>query len=114
MKKTFVKAMAMALALVTVICLLASCGTKLSGTYEAKALGTGASFTFKGSSVTIKLSVIGFSGDGVEGKYEIKDDQITFTFESDDSSVKEYNGTFDFEKGEDYIKIGVVKYTKVD
>ena len=114
MKKTFVKAMALALALVTVVCLVASCGTKLSGTYEAKAIGTGASFTFKGSNVTLKLSLLGFSGDGVEGKYEIKDNQITFTFESDDSDVKEYNGTFDFEKGEDYIKIGPIKYTKVD
>ena len=53
-------------------------------------------------------------GDAVEGKYSIKDDQITITFEGDDKDAKAFNGTFDFEKGDDYIKIGGVKYTKAD
>ena len=114
MKNTFVKVVALALAIVTLACVFASCGTRLSGKYEATAVGTGAVLEFKGSKVFITLKLIGMSGDAVEGKYEIKDDKITLTFESDDKDVKAYNGTFDFEKGDDYIKIGVVKYTKAD
>ena len=114
MKKTFVKVIAMALALVTLTCLLASCGTKLSGKYSLEGFGTGVVYEFKGSKVFITLKIAGFSGEAVEGKYKIDDNKITFTFETDDEDVKKYDGTFDFEKGEDYIKIAGVKYTKVD
>ena len=114
MKNTFVKVIALALVVATLACVFASCGKTISGTYTAEALGTGAEFEFKGSKVSITVKVLGFSGDPVEGKYEIKDDKITFTFESDDSDIKKYDGTFDFEKGDDYIKIGGVKYKKVN
>ena len=112
MKNTFVKVIALALVVATLACVFASCGKTISGIYSAEALGTGAEFEFKGNKVSITVKVLGFSGDPVEGKYEINDDKITFTFESDDSDVKKYDGTFDFEKGDDYIKIGGVKYTK--
>ena len=114
MKKTFIKIMALALVLVTMVCFLAACGTRLSGKYSAEVWNTGVTYEFKGSKVFITLKVAGFSGDAVEGKYEIKDDKITFTFETDKTDVKKYEGSFDFEKGDDYIKIAGVKYEKVD
>ena len=114
MKKAFVKVLALALALVTLTCFFASCGARLSGKYSAEVWGTGITYEFKGSKVFITLKIAGFSGDAVEGKYEIKDDKITFTFESDDDDVKKYDGTFDFEKGDGYIKIAGTKYEKVD
>lgn len=114
MKKTFVKVIALALVLVTLTSVLASCGARLSGKYSLEGFGTGVVYEFKGSKVFITLKVAGFSGEATEGKYKIKDDKITFTFESDDDDVKKYDGTFDFEKGDDYIKIAGVKYTKAD
>ena len=114
MKKNFVKVLALALALVTLTCFFASCGARLSGKYSAEVWGTGVVYEFKGNKVSITLKVAGFSGEPAEGKYEIKDDKITITFESDDDDVQKYDGTFDFEKGEDYIKIAGVEYKKVD
>lgn len=114
MKKTFVKILALALALITMTCFMVSCGTRLSGKYSAEVWGTGVTYEFKGDKVSITLKLAGFSGDATEGRYEIKDDKITFTFETNDTEVKKYEGSFDFEKGEDYIKIAGVKYNKVD
>lgn len=119
MKNTFVKALALALALVTVVCLLASCGKTISGTYAADVgstsiIGGSATYKFSGSKVTISVTagIAGFEKTtAFEGKYEINEDQITFTFE--DSDAGKYNGTQSFEKGDDYIKIGGVTYTKV-
>ncbi|MBQ9085561.1 MAG: hypothetical protein IJY47_00065 [Clostridia bacterium] len=97
------------------LCLtLASCGKKLSGKYSAEALGSGATYEFKGSKVTITVKVLGAEVGSAEGTYEIKDDKITFTFESEDDDVKKYDGTFDFEEKEDSIKIGVLEYEKKD
>ena len=114
MKKTFVKVLALALALVTLTCFFASCGARLSGKYSAEVWGTGVVYEFKGSKVFITLKIAGFSGEATEGTYKIKDDKITFTFETDDSDIKSYEGTFDFEKGDGYIKIAGSKYEKVD
>ena len=115
MKNTFVKAIAIALALVTVACVFASCGKTLKGTYEADAFGTGTSLTFKGSKVTVQFKLFGSYGDPIEGKYEIKDNKITITFADEDADdAKNFDGTFDFEEGEDYIKIGAIKYRKAD
>ena len=97
-----------------ILCMtLASCGKTLSGTYSAEVFGTGVEYTFSGSKVTIALKVLGMEAGTAEGKYAIKDGKITFEFESEDEDVKEYSGTFDFEEGEDYIKIGTFgKFTK--
>lgn len=106
--KNIVRIAAVALVIVMLAATLASCGG-LSGTYEASVIGTGATYTFKGSKVTIQAKALGSNvGDAIEGTYKISGDQITITIEGD----SQYSGTFDFEKGEDYIKIGVVKYNK--
>lgn len=108
------KIIALVLVAVMLTVTLASCGTKLSGTYSAEAIGTGVTYEFKGSKVTITVKALGMELGSAEGTYSIKKDQITFTFESDDDDVKKYDGTFDFEKGDDYIKIGVLTYKAVD
>ena len=111
MKKT-IRVMALVLALATVLFVFAACGKTLSGTYSAEVLGTGATYEFKGSKVTVTAKALGVVAFEAEGTYKIDGDQITFTFEGDEKDAKEYNGTFTFEEGDDYIKIGLVKYTK--
>lgn len=97
------------------LCLtLASCGKRLSGKYSAEILGSGVTYEFKGSKVTISIKALGAEVATAEGKYEIKDDKITFTFESDKDEVKEYDGTFAFEEKDDSIKIGIIEYEKKD
>jgi len=111
--KRFVKVMALALAIVTLATLLVSCGG-LSGKYRAVTMTT---FTFSGNKVTIEP----FGGGvKIKGKYEIKGDKITFEFPTDGidnptikSAVEAFNEIeYDFEKGDDYIKIGIIKYLK--
>ena len=58
-------------------------------------------------------------GVEAEGTYKIKGDKITIEFadeNEDDASWSDIfqllNGEHDFEKGDDYIKIGGVKYEK--
>ena len=111
MKKT-VRLIALAMVAVMLCLALAACGKTISGKYSAEALGTGATYDFKGSKVTVTYKALGTEVYSVECKYEIKDDKITFTFESEDDDVKAYNGTFDFEEGENYIKVGLTKYEK--
>ena len=57
----------------------------------------------------------------IEGKYEITtndDDETVIVFTFEDEDAKEYSGEFKFSEGEEdgkeYIKLGIVKYTKVD
>lgn len=107
------KIVALVLVAVMLTMTLASCGTKLSGTYTAEILGTGAELEFKGSKVIITPKVLGSSQASVECKYTIKDDKITIT-PLDDGEETEYDGTSDFEKGDDYIKIGIITFNKED
>jgi len=107
----------LAVAVLAALCLtFASCG--LSGTYKNNGLfGLGATeLTFKGSKVIVEMG-----GVEAEGTYKIKDDKITIEFadENEDEATfadlfKLLNGEHDFEKGDDYIKIGGTKYTKAD
>ncbi len=113
MKKS-IRVLALVMALTMVLFVFASCGKKLSGKYSAEVLGSGATYEFKGSKVTITVKLLGSSVFDAEGTYKIDGDEITFTFESDDEEADEYNGTFDFEEKEDSIKIGVIEYKKVD
>ena len=107
MNKNIIKIAALSLVLVMLVATLASCGG-LSGTYE----GIGTEYTFKGNKVSIQINALGIDiGDPIEGTYKISGDKITLTF-ADEEGADEYSGTFDFEKGEDYIKIGVAKYNK--
>ena len=109
---TMKKIVALVLVAIMLTAVLASCG-KLSGTYSAEILGTGAELEFKGSKVIITPKVLGSRQDPIECKYTIKDDTITIT-PLKDGEKTEYDGTSDFEKGEDYIKIGILTFNKVD
>lgn len=110
MSKNIIRVSALALVIIMLTAVLASCGGP-SGTYEAEILGQGLSYTFKGSKVTIKVKLLG-TVNSFAGKYKVDGDEITFTFEDDDA--EKYSGTMTFEQGDDYIKIGGVKYTKAD
>ena len=112
--KKFTKVIAIVLVLATLVCVFASCGKKIKGRYESTVFGIGTCLEFKGSKVLAQFKLGGYYGDAVEGKYEIKDGKITITFEGDSEDAKKLEGTFDFEEGEGYIKIGLVKYTKAD
>lgn len=116
MKKS-IKILAFALVAVMLCMSLVACGKKLSGTYEAKVggdlLGYTATYDFSGSKVEItkKATVVGTSNSTTfEGKYEIKDDEITITLDSEDDDIK--SGTFTFAETDDGIKIGIVEYKK--
>ena len=127
MKKS-VRIFSLVLAVVMLCLSLVSCdlfGKKLSGTYQAE-IGLGglagytATYEFKGSKVEItkKATLLGATETSVlNGTYEITEAEdgtmeITITLDSEDEDVK--SGTFTFEEGEDYIKIGIVEYTKID
>ena len=111
----------MILALCTAV--LASCAKTLSGTYEgevdAVVLKYTATYEFSGNKVNItkKSTTILGTVNTVElsGTYEITENddgsmEITFTLDGEDEQIK--GGTYTFEEGEDYIKIGLSKYTK--
>ena len=113
MKKS-VKVLALALVAVMLCATLVSCGKTLSGEYEASILGSGIVLAFKGNKVTYTAKVLGAEAVSVEGEYSIKKDKITLSFDGDDEA-QEMSGTFDFEEGEDYIKIGSLgKFKKVE
>ncbi len=99
---------------------LASCGKKLSGTYKADAIVAGATYEFSGNKVTITAEVLSFE-KSFEGTYEITENDkeetvIIFTFENDEA--EKYDGEFSFAEGKEgdteYIKIGGIKYNKVE
>lgn len=115
--KKFTKALSLAMVLAIVCITLASCSS-ISGTYENNGFfGLGSTeLTFKGSKITVEMGDL-----EVEGTYKINDDKITIEFpdeNEDDLSwsdlFKVLNGEHNFEKGDDYIKIGGTKYTKAD
>ena len=115
MKRSIIKVVAL-LTLAVIVCMaVASCGKTLSGKYEADAVIAKVELEFKGNKVIIIPSAFGVSSDAIEGTYKIKDDKITITFDGDaEEEAEEYDlsGTLDFEEGDDYIKIGLIKYTK--
>ena len=124
MKKS-IRIMAVVMALLMVTLVFASCGKTIKGTYKAEVglgglAGYTATYTFSGKKVTaVKTAEIaGFEKETtLNGTYEIteKDDgtmEITITLENDDDDIK--SGTYVFEEGENYIKIGLVKYDKVE
>jgi len=107
------KIIALVLVAVMLTMTLASCGG-ISGKYSAELLGTGVELEFKGSKVNARFKVLGSYGEAIEGKYKIKGDKITITFPDGDKETEDLSGTHAFEKGDDYIKIGVVTYKSVD
>ena len=121
MKKS-IRILAVVLALTAILCVLASCGKTISGTYEAEVdaliMKYTATYEFSGSKVNItkKTTLLGsVSTAEFKGTYEIAENddgsmEITIELETEDDQIK--SGTFAFEEGEDYIKIGLVKYNK--
>ncbi|MBR3878688.1 MAG: hypothetical protein IKJ24_01065 [Clostridia bacterium] len=120
MKKSIIKVMAFTLLAVVVCMALVSCGKTLSGEYGAEMnLGIGqieVIYSFKGSKVeaTVKsTNILGqVESKTVEGKYEINENEITFTWDDEAEGVE--GGTFTFEETENGIKIGLVEYKKVE
>ena len=120
MKKSVIKIIAFTLLAVAVCMALVSCGKTLSCEYGAELnLGLGkieVVYSFKGSKVeaTVKSTTLlgQIESTTVEGKYEINEDEITFTWDDEAEGVD--GGTFTFEETEDGIKIGLVEYKKIE
>ena len=98
---------------------LASCGKMLSGKYELELTESNViayEFSFNKVTRTVTTGALGFTKESVtEGTYKITetDDQkysITFTWEVDGEEDIE---TVSFSKGEDYIELSGLKFTKV-
>ena len=117
MKKS-IRILAVAMIAVMLCLCLASCGKKLSGEYYLGDKTITKSYTtyeFSGSKVTCEVYVLGnkVGDDSFEGKYSIKDDEITFTWENADGEEK--SNTLAFEEKEDgTIKIGLLEYKPAD
>lgn len=109
MKKS-VRIMAVAVALLMVALVLASCGeVKLSGDYkcdDTKVLDVTLTFD-KDGNVTAKGTLV--LSVEVKGTYSIKDDKITLNFGDDKFNL---GGEHSFEKDGKTIKIDGVSYTK--
>lgn len=114
MKKT-VRILSLALAvlmLAATALTLASCGSKLSGTYKTDAVfGSYVSYTFKGDKVTFETVVAGVTAATIEGTYKIDGDKITLTW-GDEKNDKALSGEMDYKKTDDGIKIGVLELKK--
>ena len=120
--KTMIKVIAVALLAVMMCTVLASCANTLNGKYTGtmKVVLVDVKYTyeFKGNNVTVTTETPVFGTTIVysqTGTYEIKDDQITFTWSEDeekDGATVVETGPYKFEKGSDYIKIGDVTLTK--
>ena len=115
--KKLTKVLALAIVVAMACLALASCGG-LSGKYEGGGFaGAGETeLTFKGNKITIETL-----GLEAEGTYKIDGDEIKIEIEDNDEEeaswddlLKAWDGTFDFEKEDDYIKINGVKYEKAD
>ncbi len=125
MKKS-IRILAVAMVALMLCLCLVSCGKKLSGEYaatvEAFGIETGKKMEFSGKNVTISYVVANHEVASIDGTYSIEDDKITFDLideeKVEDKDAKAFladlNGSVSFEEGDDYIKIGGVKYTKAD
>ncbi len=116
--KKFLSLTAVILVVAMLAMTLASCAPTLSGTYysgDKKITKTYLELTFKGSKVTIAQYTLGSLTWETEATYSIKDDKITIEIPEDANVLaKAYNGEFSLEEGEDYVKIGLIKYTLAD
>ena len=118
MKKTFVRALALTLVAVMLVTMLVSCGGVPSGEYvygDTTITKSYTKYTFKGSSVTAEVYVFGTKTDAsFEGKYKVKDGEITFTYEDKDGNKKTTDPVVYKENDDGSIEIGVLKFEKVD
>jgi hypothetical protein len=105
MKKGIFKKAAAVLLVCVMMCAIAACATKLSGTYTNDEGLIKQSFTFKDDN---KVEVSAF-GINVEGEYVIEKDEITITYSLFDLS---YNWTKSFKMDENSIFINGVEFVK--
>ena len=101
--KRFTKILAIVLVLSMTCFLLASCG--FSGTYA----NSSTEITFKGKKITIETSSM-----KAEGTYKIDGDKLIIKIDDSTNSLftNMWEGKHNFEKGDDYIKIGIFTYNK--
>lgn len=94
---------------------LVSCAPTISGTYysgDKTLTKTYIELDFSGSEVTISQITVGSVTWETTASYSIAEDKITIEVPEDANILaKAYNGEFTLEEGEDYIKIGAIKYT---
>ncbi len=117
MKKTIVRIFAFALVAVMLVSTLASCGGVPAGEYvfgDTEYTESYTKYTFSGSNVTVEIYLGGKKQDGsFEGKYKVKDGEITFTYENADGE-KVTTDPVTYEETEKGIKIGMVEFKKVE
>ena len=104
MMKRMLKILALMMACILLCTALFSCRQRLSAEYENALYDI--SFAFEGRRVTYTRRFLGKEQATAKGRYVIKGDKITLTFDEENEETKAWNGTFDFEQGENYIKIG--------
>lgn len=117
MKKS-IRIIAVAMVALLLCLTLASCGKKLSGTYytgDMNLTKTYTTYEFSGSKVNVDSYALGNKVEAVsfEGKYSIKDGEITFTWK--DAEGEEHSDVKSFKELEDgSLEIGLVTYKKLD
>lgn len=118
MKKTLVRVLTLTLVAAMLVTMLVSCGGVPAGEYVAgdtSITKTYTKYTFKGSNVTAEVYVLGKKQDAsFEGKYKVKDGEITFTYEDKDGNEKTTDPVAYKENEDGSIEIGVIKFTKVE
>lgn len=126
MKKTGVRLITVLLVAVMITGIFSSCGEQnaIRGAYEAEIELFGQSwnvtYAFSGKNVEVvsKLTLFGsVTSKSTAGTYELRksssgDMEIYFDFEEESEFFKD--GTVTFEQGESYIKIGGIRYNKVE
>ena len=118
MKKTVIKIVAVLMIAIVACAALASCSKKLSGEYylgDKTITKSYTTYVFSGSKVAVSVYLLGnkVGDDSFEGKYSIKDDEITITWK--DAEGEEHSTTQTFVENDDgSIKIGVLTYKKAE
>ena len=118
MKKSVLKIVAVVMIAIIACTVLASCGKKLSGEYyfgDKTITKSYTTYVFSGSKFTVSVYMGGnkVGDESFEGKYSIKDGEITFTWK--DADGEEHSNTQTFEENDDgSIKIGMLTYKKAE
>ena len=94
-----------------------SCGQQtLKGTYRSpEVLGSYTTYEFKGNKVVVERYRFAskIDSDSFEGKYEIEDGEITFTYKNKDGEKVSEKKPFE-ELDDGSLRIGAMVYERVD